>query len=96
LVITGEGKIDNQTIHGKAPAGIAMLAKKYNIPVIAVTGQLESGSDELYELGFQVIMPIVDKPMTFGKALKSASFLLENTGERIARFIQLTKLIPAD
>jgi glycerate kinase len=96
LVITGEGKIDNQTIYGKAPAGILKLAKKYNIPVIAVTGQLESGSDELYEMGFQVIMPIVDKPMNLEEAFKSASFLLEDTGERIARFVQLTKLIPAD
>ncbi len=94
LVITGEGKLDSQTNYGKAPLGIAQIAKKHDVPVIAVTGCIDEGSDKLFGNDFQVIMPITDKPMTQDEAYQFASLLLENTGERIARFIQLKNLLP--
>lgn len=40
LVITGEGRIDSQTIHGKVPVGVAKVAQRYNVPVIAIAGSL--------------------------------------------------------
>jgi glycerate kinase len=40
LVITGEGRIDSQTIHGKVPVGVAKVAKRYNVPVIGIAGSL--------------------------------------------------------
>jgi len=92
LVITGEGKIDNQTLYGKTPLGILKLAQEYKVPVIAVTGNLSENTDKLYKIGFQVIMPIIDKPMTIDEALKNTPSMLEDTGERIARFIQLKTL----
>ncbi len=93
LVITGEGKIDNQTIYGKTPVGVLKLAQKYKVPVIVVTGNLSISTDEMHKMGFQAIVPIIDKPMTLSDALKNAPTLLENTGERIACFIQLTNFL---
>lgn len=89
LVITGEGKIDSQTRFGKTPFGVAKLAGKYGKPLIAVAGTVEAGARELYSEGFQVILPIMEKPADLESAIKDAPLLLENTGERIARFLDI-------
>jgi glycerate kinase len=89
LVITGEGKMDAQTRYGKTPFGVAQLALKHGKPVIAVAGTLDRGAEVLYAHGFQVIMPILDKPGDLAYALAQAARLLEETGERIARWLDL-------
>ncbi len=89
LVITGEGKIDRQTQFGKTPYGVAQLAKKYGKPVIAVAGTVDEGSEELYGAGFDVILPIQEKPSDLEYSLKNAAVLLERAGERIGRFINM-------
>ena len=89
IIITGEGKIDIQTQYGKVPFGVAMMAKRYNKPVIAVTGALEKGHEILYEKGIQALIPIVERPMSLEYALKNAGVLLENTAERIFRLLKL-------
>ncbi len=90
LVITGEGKIDAQTQYGKTPFGVAQLAKKHKIPVLGVGGTIEKGAEVLYDQGFDVIMPIMEKPVDLAFALASAEHLLENTGERIGRLLGLS------
>jgi len=89
VVITGEGKIDEQTAYGKTAFGVAQLAKKYNKPVIAVAGTLGDGSEALYEKGFDLILPVTEGPTDLETAIKKAPKLLENTGMRIARIIKL-------
>jgi glycerate kinase len=89
LVITGEGKIDAQTQYGKTPFGVAQLAKKHHIPVIGVGGTIEKGAEVLYDQGFDVIMPIMEKPEDLAFALANAEYLLEHTGERIGKFLGL-------
>jgi glycerate kinase len=89
LVITGEGKIDAQTQYGKTPFGVAQLAKKHKIPVVGVGGTIEKGAEILYDHGFDVIMPIMEKPVDLAFALANAEHLLENTGERIGRLLGL-------
>lgn len=89
VVITGEGKIDEQTAYGKTAFGVAQLAKKYNKPVIAVAGALGDGSEALYEKGFDLILPVTEGPTDLETAIKKAPKLLENTGMRIARIIKL-------
>ena len=59
LVITGEGKLDGQTAMGKAPAGVAALAKKYGKPVIALAGCLGDGAEALNEAGIDAFFPIL-------------------------------------
>ena len=89
LVITGEGKIDAQTQYGKTPFGVAQLARKHKIPVLGVGGTIEKGAEILYDFGFDVILPIMEKPVDLTFALANAEQLLENTGERIGRFLKL-------
>ncbi len=62
LVITGEGKMDGQTQFGKTPYGVAQLAKKHGKPVIGVAGTVGEGAEVLYQMGFDLILPILEKP----------------------------------
>jgi len=89
LVITGEGMIDFQTAFGKTPQGVASLAKKYQIPVIAVAGAIGRDAHTLLDKGFDSLFSIVDKPMPLKEAIEGASQLLEDTAERIMRTIYL-------
>ncbi|MCG8701353.1 MAG: glycerate kinase [Bacteroidales bacterium] len=93
LIITGEGKIDEQTQYGKTIFGISQIALRNKKPVIAVGGTIASGAENMYCKGVSAILPIADKPMSLHDALTNAPTLLENTGERIARIIQLGKAI---
>ena len=89
LVITGEGKMDGQTQFGKTPFGVAQLAQKHGKPVIGIAGTLEEGSEVLYQMGFNVILPIQEKPSDLDFAIRHAGELLKRSGERIARMIRL-------
>ncbi|HEY5523966.1 MAG TPA: glycerate kinase [Clostridium sp.] len=89
LVITGEGMIDYQTQYGKTPYGVAKLAKKYNIPVIAIAGGIGKGAEELYSKVFDSIFSIVDKPMQLEEAIENSELLLQNTAERIMRVLKI-------
>jgi len=89
LVITGEGKIDDQTGYGKTPWGVAQLAMKHQIPVVAVAGTVAGGTEELASCGISVILPIADRPMSLEESLRRAPELLEGTGRRIAGLIRL-------
>jgi len=86
LIITGEGKIDAQTHCGKTPFGVARLANQHNKPVIAVAGSLETDHPE----GFDLLLPVMEKPIDLPTALASAKILLKNTGRRIGQIIGLT------
>lgn len=89
LVITGEGKMDAQTQFGKTPYGVAQMAKEHGKVVIGVAGSLEEDAGVLYEEGFDLLIPIQEKPVDLATALAEAGPLLERTGERIARWISL-------
>ena len=89
LVITGEGMIDYQTAFGKTPYGIAKVAKKYNIPLIAIAGGIGKDAETLYDKGFTSIFSIVDKPMQLEDAIENCSILLEQATERIMRILRI-------
>jgi glycerate kinase len=82
LILTGEGKIDNQTAFGKAIAGIALCAKSVKIPVIAFGGVVEN-ADNLYEIGVTEIFPISQSPISIDQAMAEAPMLLQNTVEQV-------------
>ncbi len=88
-IITGEGKIDYQTQYGKTPFGVAKMVKKYSKTVIAIAGTLENRYEELYQKGFDLILPIIEKPMTIEQAIQEAPVLLQRSGKRIARILSL-------
>lgn len=91
LVITGEGKMDNQSLHGKVPVGISSLAQKYQIPVVAFAGAFEGDKDRFKEAGIQAIVPIVDKITTLEEAMSQASVNLERAASRTLDLIELFK-----
>lgn len=93
LVITGEGRIDNQSICGKAPVGIAKMAKKYNIPVIAVVGSSARNLEEIYKNGIDLVLDIINEPMDLEKAIQDVKELLEFTGEKAVRAFLIGKKI---
>lgn len=85
LVITGEGRIDNQSVNGKAPVGIAKTAKKYGIPVIAIVGSSDRDLRDIYKSGIDLVLDIVNEPMNLDKAIRNVKPLLEFTGEKAIR-----------
>ncbi|MDV4149374.1 glycerate kinase [Clostridium sp. AL.422] len=87
-IFTGEGSIDAQTKFGKTISGIAMLGKKYNIPVIALGGKVDSNINELYELGVTAAFGILNSVMTLEEALKGGKENIESTTENIVRMIK--------
>lgn len=89
LVITGEGKIDVQTQYGKTPMGVASVAKQYDKKVIAIAGTLGEGYEELYNLGFDSILSILDKTMDLKEALITAPQLIERCTRSAIRLLKL-------
>lgn len=87
IVLTGEGKIDDQTLHGKVPYGVAQLAKKHGIPVIAIVGANEVTSTQIYEAGIQAIFSIVNKPLSLSESLQNGDVLTERTVENVVRLM---------
>ena len=71
IVITGEGRMDSQTINGKAPFRIMKLAQKYNKSVLGFTGMLGDGYEECLKAGFKKIIPLTVPSMDTDKAIKS-------------------------
>ena len=90
LVITGEGMIDYQTLHGKTPYGVARAASKQNIPVIAIAGGIGKNIEVLYDHGFTSIFSIVDKPMTLDEAIENCDALLQSVAERVLRTVRIS------
>ena len=84
IVVTGEGSIDSQTLHGKAPAGIMELALQHNTPTIALGGRIE-GEAELLAAGFKALYAITPADMPLSEAMHPATAQrnMEATAQRI-------------
>lgn len=89
LVITGEGEINAQTTYGKVPVGVAQVAKKFGLPVLAIVGSIGPGTEGVYGLGIDAIMSIIPRPMSLEEAMRNAGELLEDAAFRAARLFAL-------
>lgn len=90
LVITGEGRADEQTLAGKTAMGVAQLAHEVGVPVVLLCGGLGTGSEVLEAAGlFDLVQPIPDRPMALAAAMADTDRLLINAAERLARVIGL-------
>lgn len=92
LVITGEGRIDHQSIYGKVPTGVALAAKKYHIPTIAIVGSIGENLGQIYDY-IDTIESSVDHPCSLEDALKNAGDHVYQASIRIMKAIQLGKKI---
>ena len=93
VVITGEGRLDGQTVMGKAPIGVARLAKKYGKRVLAFSGVLGDGVEAVNDAGIDAYFPILRKLVTLEEALdeKNAGANLTATVEQAFRILKLNR-----
>ncbi|GAB2684054.1 glycerate kinase [Nocardia thraciensis] len=84
LVVTGEGSLDEQTLRGKAPAGVCQAARAAGLPVIAVAGRCLLGEDELRAAGFAAAYTLAELEPDVGRSIAHAAPLLEQLGARLA------------
>ena len=89
LVITAEGQLDEQTAYGKSVAAIATLAKKYKLPVLALTGGLGEQYKGLYELGIDAITVLPSGPMPLVYAMEHAYLLTSEATERALKLLKM-------
>ena len=89
LVITGEGRIDSQSIKGKVPVGVARLAKRHNKPVIGIAGSLSSDVAVVYEHGIDCVFSVLNKVCSLDEALNDAAANVRLTARNIAATLRL-------
>ncbi|MFD5454793.1 glycerate kinase [Streptomyces olivaceus] len=85
LVITGEGSLDEQTLHGKAPAGVAAAARAAGKEVVAVCGRLVLPAEALGRAGIRRAYPLTDVEPDVAKCIADAGPILERVAEAVAR-----------
>lgn len=81
LVITGEGRIDGQSLSGKAPIGIARIAKRYRVPTIAIVGSQTLDIEAVYQEGIAGVFDIINQPLTLEQAIQQTPELVEATAK---------------
>jgi len=94
IIFTGEGRLDFQTVMGKAPIGVAKLAKKYNKTVIALAGSVTDEAYNAHDYGVTAMFSILDQPLTLTEAMdkERSSHLVKKSVNEIIRLInKLTK-----
>lgn len=84
LVVTGEGRVDASSLYGKAPAGIAGIARKFNKPVLVFAGSLGEGAERFYETGIKSLIRVTPPSCPSEKALSEAASFLEAAAKEIA------------
>ncbi len=84
LVITGEGSLDEQTLHGKAPAGVAAAARAADKEVVAVCGRLALPPQALGRAGIRRAYPLTEIEPDVAKCIADAGSILERSASRIA------------
>lgn len=93
LVFTGEGRLDYQTAMGKAPVGIAKLAKKHGAKVIALAGAVIEGAEKCNENGIDAFFPILRRIVTLDEAMdpETAKQNMVKTAEQVIRLVAAVK-----
>lgn len=89
LVITGEGRIDSQTIHGKVPVGVAKVAKRYNKPVIGIAGSLTADVGVVHLHGIDAVFSVIYTVCTLEEALENAEENVRMAARNIAAVLKV-------
>ena len=91
LVITGEGRLDGQTAFGKAPVGVAALARKSKVPVIALAGSVTKDAVECNSHGIDAFFPVLRQITSLEEAMKpeNAKSNMADTAEQLYRLIDI-------
>ena len=89
LVITGEGRIDSQTIHGKVPVGVAKIAKRFNKPVIGIAGSLTADVGVVHDHGIDAVFSVIYTICSLEDALENASENVRMAARNIAAVLKV-------
>ena len=93
LLISGEGRIDEQTVRGKTPMGVTERAKKVNIPVILIGGEIRIKSNILYGKGVDALISSVDRVSSLSEVMKNSRQALVDASERAMRLVKIGCLL---
>lgn len=88
LILSGEGRIDGQSANGKVVSGIAEIAGKYNVPVIAICGSVEKDAREIFEKGISGMEAAVCRPVTLENAMDEAEQNVIDAAERVMQMVK--------
>lgn len=92
IVITGEGRIDYQSVYGKVPVGVAKRVKKQaDIPVIALVGGIGERAEETYAYGIDSVFSIMAGPADLAYAMENTGRLMTDAAERVMRLIKAVR-----
>jgi glycerate kinase len=85
LVVTGEGSLDDQSLAGKAPVGVARAAARSGVPVVAVAGRLQLSPQQLRQAGIEAAYALTDLEPDLNQCIANASPLLRQLGAHVAK-----------
>ncbi len=91
FVITGEGRTDFQTAFGKAPVGVAKVAKTHGVPVFCISGGLGEGADDVLAQGIDAVMSICDRPLSLEECMAAGAQLIEPAVTRLCRIVMAVR-----
>lgn len=90
LVVTGEGRIDGQSVQfGKVPIGVARRCAKANVPVLCICGGIGAGAEGLFAVCESTIQTTVSKPMALSEAIENARTLYLDAAKRLFRAVRI-------
>ena len=84
LVVTGEGRLDGQSLSGKTPVGVLRVAQRHGVPTIAVAGQLGPDVDRLVDAGVTAVFAAAPGPVTLEQAMVDAPQDLRRLARQLA------------
>ena len=88
-MITGEGRIDGQTIYGKTPIGVTRVARRLGLPVIGIAGCLAQDAGVVHEHGIDAVFSSVHKACSLEEALRDAKINLRSVARNAAAAIRI-------
>ena len=89
LVVTGEGRLDSQSIHGKVPVGVASVAKKYHKPVIGIAGSLTRDVGIVHQYGIDSVFSVLNRIGALEEAFRDAAENIYLTSRNVAATLQM-------
>ena len=91
LILSGEGKIDHQSLYGKTPIGVARCAQRFNVPVILIGGTVDIAIEKLHEHGILSAFSLVNGPKSLADTLAISEQLLQGITKNIVSTFSIPK-----
>lgn len=96
LVLTGEGRLDSQSVNGKVPIGVAQIALKYHKPVIGIAGSLTADVDVVHQHGIEAVFSVLASTVTLEQAMKNAAGNIYCASRNIAATLHIGMTLPPE